>query len=90
MPKREYSKYQQKVIGSFYRNRDAIETQRLQELVTEVYLATTPAKQERLWERAADILARTPEVKADYAARIVKERDIEALAQVAEGRFSSE
>jgi len=90
MPKREYSKYQQKMIGNFYRNRDAIETQRLQELVTEIYLATTPAKQKRLWERAADILARTSDVKPDYAGRIIEQRDVEALAKVAEGRFSSD
>ena len=90
MAKRDYSKYQKKVIGDFYRNRDAIETQRLQEIVTEIYLATTPAKQKRLWERAAAILERTPDVKPPAAARIVEKRDVEALAKVAEGRFGTE
>lgn len=90
MAKREYSKYQKKVIGDFYKNRDAIETQRLQEIVTEVYLATTPAKQKKLWERAAAILERTPDVKPDVAARIVEQRDLEALAQIAGTRFGND
>jgi hypothetical protein len=90
MAKRDYSNYQKKVIGNFYRNRDAIETQRLQEIVTEIYLATTPTKQTRLWERAAEILARTPDVEATAAARIVEARDIEALAAIAGTRFGSE
>jgi hypothetical protein len=35
----EYSKYQQKVIKSYYDNRDSIALQRASELVTELYLA---------------------------------------------------
>jgi len=33
------SKYQQKAISSFYQNREAIALQRVQELVTELYLS---------------------------------------------------
>jgi hypothetical protein len=90
MPKRDYSNYQKKVIGAFYRNRDDIETQRLQEIVTEVYLATTPTKQARLWERAAAILERTPDLKPAEVARIVETRALEALAKIAGTRFGSE
>ena len=90
MAKREYSKYQKKVIGDFYKNRDAIETQRLQEIVTEAYLATTPAKQKKLWERAAAILERTPDLDAAEVARIVETRDLEALAKIAGARFGTE
>ena len=36
----EYSKYQQKVIKRYYDNRDSIALQRVQELVTELYLAS--------------------------------------------------
>jgi hypothetical protein len=89
MAKNEYSKYQKKVIGAFYRNRDAIETQRLQEIVTEIYLATTPAKQKKLWERAAELLERTPDVKPEYAAKIIAARDVEALAKLAGTRFGA-
>ena len=90
MAKKEYSKFQQGVIRRFYQNRDAVETQRLQEIVTEIYLATTPAKRKRLWERAAALLERTPDVDAAAMQRIVEKEDVEALARIAENRFSSE
>jgi hypothetical protein len=35
----ERSKYQDKVIKNYYRNREAIALQRAQELITELYLA---------------------------------------------------
>jgi hypothetical protein len=35
----EYSKYQQKVIKNYYDNRDTLALQRVQELVTELYLS---------------------------------------------------
>lgn len=84
---REYSRHQRKVIRDFYRNRDAIETQRLQELVTEMYLATTPKKAERLWERARAILERIEGLKPDEIERVVGEHDVEALARIATARF---
>ena len=88
--KRSYSKYQKKLIRNFYENRDAIETQRLQEIVTEIYLATTPKKQAQLWDRAAAILERTEGLDAAEAARIIESRDVEALAAIAGARFGSE
>ena len=36
----EFSKYQQKVVRNYYENRDTIALQRVQELVTELYLTT--------------------------------------------------
>ena len=35
----KHSRYQQKVIGNYYKNREAISLQRVQELITELYLA---------------------------------------------------
>ena len=84
---KDHSPYQRKVIQNYYRNRDDIETQRLLELVTEIALATTEKKRARLWERAAEILERTPDLEPADAARIVEKRDVEALARVAESRF---
>jgi len=90
MAKRDYSRYQKKVIGDFYRNRDAIETQRLQEIVTEIYLATTAKKQDQLWERAAGLLERVPDLEAEFVARVLAERDVETLAKIAQERFGDE
>jgi hypothetical protein len=44
MAGKEYSKHQQNVIGRYYDNRDAIMLQKLQELVTELYLALVNLK----------------------------------------------
>ena len=45
----EYTKHQQKIIKNYYQNREAISLQRLQELVTELYLAEGK-KREKQWE----------------------------------------
>lgn len=86
--KRAYSSYQKKVIKRFYENRDAIETQRLQELVTEIYLAGGGKKADRLWERATELLERVPDLDPRDAAHVVQTRDVEALAKIATTRFS--
>ena len=44
-----YSKYQQKVIKNYYDNREAISLQRVQELVTELYL-TEGKKRQKHWK----------------------------------------
>lgn len=48
----EYSKFQQKVIKRYYDNRDSIALQRVQELVTELYLAQGK-KREKHWDSLA-------------------------------------
>ena len=45
-----YSKYQQNIIKNYYENRDAIALQRVQELVTELYLSEGK-KRQRHWEQ---------------------------------------
>ncbi len=46
---KNYSKYQQQIIKNYYRNRDDVAVQRLQELVTELYLAEGK-KREKVWD----------------------------------------
>lgn len=46
------TRYQEKVIRNFYENREAIAVQRLQELVTELYL-TTGKKRQQNWKLIA-------------------------------------
>lgn len=45
----KHSKYQQRIIKDYYKNRGAIAVQRLQEQVTELYLAEGK-KRERVWK----------------------------------------
>jgi hypothetical protein len=81
MPDRDYTPYQRKVIQRYYRNQDAMKGQRLQELVSDLYLATTPKKRDALWERARALLLQNgvPEAETE---RVVGARSVEALAEV--------
>ena len=44
-----YTKHQQRIIKNYYQNREAIAFQRVQELVTELYLAEGK-KREKQWQ----------------------------------------
>lgn len=80
MAKQDYSNYQKKVIQNYYQNLDTIALTRLQELVTELYLAETPAKTKKLWqqvEKALDKLQVKPAIKA----RILETQDVQILAK---------
>jgi hypothetical protein len=48
----EYTPYQKKVIERYYDRRNEIMLARLGEIVSELYLADTGAKLNRLWKRA--------------------------------------
>ena len=75
----ERTKYQEGIIRRYYRNLDAVRAQRLQELVGDIFLATTEKRRTTLWAKAGEILTSTGMPAADVGA-IVQARDIEALA----------
>lgn len=81
MAKREYSRYQQKVIRNYYENRDQIDEGRLSELVTNLYLADSDKKKQRLWDSAKDLMERleVPQSRVDH---VVKTQDPAILAAV--------
>jgi coenzyme F420-reducing hydrogenase delta subunit len=76
----EYSKYQQKVIKNYYENRDAISLQRVQELVTELYLSSGKKRQKH-WERLASHLEKLG-VKRDRIERLVSDDNPEKVAEL--------
>jgi len=80
MAKKEYSKYQRDVISRYYEHLDAIMLQKLSELVTELYLAETGAKRQRLWERVhkAMIKLKIPPAIIEH---IMNKKDVEILAK---------
>ncbi len=80
MAENQYSEYQKTVISGSYENLDTIMLQRLSELVTELYLADTQAKQARLWQRArkAMVKLKIPPVIIDH---IMKKQDVVILAK---------
>lgn len=80
MAKNEYSEYQKAVISGYYGNLDTIMLQKLGELVTELYLADTQAKQNRLWQRACKAMVRlkVPPAIIDH---IMGKKDVQVLAK---------
>jgi hypothetical protein len=75
----DYTPYQKKVIGRYYDRRDEIMLARLGEIVTELYLAETEAKVDRLWERAESAM-KALNVPASLAQHILTRRKPEILA----------
>jgi hypothetical protein len=69
----DYTPYQQKIIKRYYQNFDALKTQRLSELATELYLAEGK-KLDRLWKQVADSLTRL-EFPAARIEHLLQKRD---------------
>ena len=78
----ERSRYQQQVIRNYYKNQDSLGLQRLQELVTELYLAEGKARQ-RHWKQAETAM-RKLEVPESRITHILKQDDPKLLAQLVE------
>ncbi|MBM4093637.1 MAG: hypothetical protein FJ276_30155 [Planctomycetes bacterium] len=53
----EFSKHQQKIIKNYYDNRSAISLQRVQELITELYLSEGK-KRQRYWDQISSHLGK--------------------------------
>ena len=80
MSAKEYSKHQQKVIKRYYDNLDTIKLQKLQELVTDLYLAKDTPKEDKLWERAEKAM-RQLKIKPKIIEHIMVKRSVEVLAE---------
>ena len=80
MTKKEYSQYQKSVISGYYNNLDTIMLGKLGELVTELYLADSQAKKDRLWQRVhkAMLNLKIPPAIVDH---IMEKQDVEILAK---------
>ncbi|MFM9958388.1 MAG: hypothetical protein ACKVZJ_09930 [Phycisphaerales bacterium] len=71
--------HQQGIVKRYYEQRDTIALQRLGELVSELYLADTPTKTEKLWKQAESALAKCGAAKPDIA-KVLASKKPEALA----------
>ena len=80
MAKQEKTSYQRAVINQYYDNLDTIMLTKLSELVTELYLAETKAKSDKLWERVQKAMVKL-KVKPAIIAHIMRKRSVEILAK---------
>lgn len=76
---RDLNSYQSKIVKRYYNNLDTAMTQKLGEMVSELYLADTPAKQKTLWDRVTKALNNTDADPAHWE-KFIKARNIEQLA----------
>ena len=79
---RNYSPYQQKIIGRYYDNIEQIDQQRLGDLVANLYLADGK-KRDKLWKQAGEVMERlgVPQSRLDH---VLKSADPAILAEVVE------
>lgn len=80
MAKREYSAHQQKIIRNYYENMDTIQLTKLQEIVTDLFLAESDKKRKQLWTRVEQALTKL-KIPAEIKARILETQDIKILAK---------
>ena len=77
----DHTPHQKGIIRRFYENRDTIALQKLGEIVSNLYLATTDAKINKLWKSAhAQMIAAG--VHEHEAGEVLKEQDLGALAKI--------
>lgn len=76
----DFSPYQQKIIKRYYNNFDAIASQRLAELVGEIYL-TEGKKRDKLWARVGEMLTKL-EFPAARVEHLLAKKDPALLAGV--------
>ena len=80
MAKKDYSPHQSKIIHRYYENLDAIMLQKLEELITDLYLAKDTPEEEPLWGRAEKAMIKL-EIKPAIREHIMQKRRVEVLAQ---------
>ena len=76
----DYTRHQKKIIERYYDRRDEIMLAKLQEIVTELYLAETDAKRDQLWKRVEKAM-KTLKVSPGIAQHILTEAKPEILAK---------
>ncbi len=79
----DHSNYQKKVISRYYENRDQIDEQRLGELVTNLFLATSAKQKSKHWETAHGVMTRLG-VPASRIEHVMGSEDPTVLAAVVE------
>jgi hypothetical protein len=72
--------YQADLISRYYGNLDTIMLQKLGELVSELYLADTDKKRDRLWQRVEKAM-KNLNVPPAIIAHIMQKKNVEILAK---------
>ena len=76
---KDLTRHQQGIVNRYYEHHETIQSNKISDLVAELWLAGDPKTQTKLWSRAQVALMRMG-IDANHVANIVKQRDIEAFA----------
>ena len=79
--KKDLTPHQKAIVRRYYENREAISTQKLAEIVSELYLCTSEKKANQLWERAEKALKGAGAHPA-WLEAVINERNVEGLAEI--------
>ncbi len=77
---KEYTPYQEGIIRRYYKNRQVLAFQKLEELAADLYLADTERKRSSLWKRVEKAMSNL-NVPPKVAGYILSTRDPEILAR---------
>jgi hypothetical protein len=75
------SHHQQGIVKRYYEHADSQTILKLQELVSELYLCTDPKKQQKMWTKARESLAKSG-VNNARIDKVIADHNIEALARL--------
>ncbi|MEM6553904.1 MAG: hypothetical protein AAF750_17445 [Planctomycetota bacterium] len=75
------TRHQKKIIDRYYQHKDTIQSTKLMETLSELYLADTDAKATKLWKRCATALKQLG-VSPTHIDTITESRDVEKLAKL--------
>ncbi|MGB0767822.1 MAG: hypothetical protein ACPGYV_08935 [Phycisphaeraceae bacterium] len=81
MAAKDLNRHQSSIVKRYYQNLDSIVATRLQEAVTELYLAESDRKRASLWKKVKGQLEKTPAEPA-LIRQIVEGGDTERLAKL--------
>lgn len=81
MASRDLSRRQSSIVKRYYDNLDGIIANRLQEAVTDLYLAESDKKRASLWQKVRIQLNKTP-ADPGVVHQIVEDDDVERLAKL--------
>ncbi|MGB0715049.1 MAG: hypothetical protein ACPGXK_04170 [Phycisphaerae bacterium] len=76
----DFTPHQKKIVDRYYENRDQIMLAKLQEIVTELYLADSDTKRKRLWDRAGKAM-KSLGIKEAAIEHVLGKQDPEVLAR---------
>ncbi len=82
--------HQKGIIKRYYENKEDINTNKISEIVSDLYLATKPMEQLKLWKQAGTALHNILDAKdggKEKVELVIKSRDLKKLAELASEVF---